>query len=309
MRAQIVRELKGMAQLLRPPRNRARGAGASVSSAELDARGIPSGRPGAVPPPQQQQLPAGGAPRPAAGNGAGTPGAPGAASLASTMVRAGTMRPPVLLGTLDEQKAIVAAAQHPGVPRRGSQSHSGGSNTRSDGNKPAGDAKPAADGKPASDGKPAADGKAVQSAEGEAAHAAASAVVAAIAEQAGPGTPPEQAPSTEGISREHSEEPAKAAAAQAAQRDQAAQVSAKLGGLALRGGAGGNAPPQPRAAQQQPDQGEQVSQDRSWEKVPPPAPASAPQQQPPALVSPFQPNPFSSAFAYTERMNSAFSSG
>ena len=44
--AQIVRELKAMAQALRPPRNRAKAvAAASISSAELDARGIPSGRP------------------------------------------------------------------------------------------------------------------------------------------------------------------------------------------------------------------------------------------------------------------------
>ena len=44
--AQIVRELKMMAQALRPPRNRAKAvAAASISSAELDARGIPSGRP------------------------------------------------------------------------------------------------------------------------------------------------------------------------------------------------------------------------------------------------------------------------
>ena len=44
--AQIVRELKTMAQALRPPRNRAKAvAAASISSAELDARGIPSGRP------------------------------------------------------------------------------------------------------------------------------------------------------------------------------------------------------------------------------------------------------------------------
>ena len=43
---QIVRELKTMAQALRPPRNRAKAvAAASISSAELDARGIPSGRP------------------------------------------------------------------------------------------------------------------------------------------------------------------------------------------------------------------------------------------------------------------------
>ena len=43
---QIVRELKAMAQALRPPRNRAKAvAAASISSAELDARGIPSGRP------------------------------------------------------------------------------------------------------------------------------------------------------------------------------------------------------------------------------------------------------------------------
>ena len=35
-----------MAQALRPPRNRAKAvAAASISSAELDARGIPSGRP------------------------------------------------------------------------------------------------------------------------------------------------------------------------------------------------------------------------------------------------------------------------
>ena len=46
MTVQIVRELKTMAQALRPPRNRAKAvAAASISSAELDARGIPSGRP------------------------------------------------------------------------------------------------------------------------------------------------------------------------------------------------------------------------------------------------------------------------
>ncbi|EIE23147.1 kinase-like protein [Coccomyxa subellipsoidea C-169] len=45
--AEIVRELKVMGQALRPPRMRPRSlVGASVSSSELDARGIPSGRPG-----------------------------------------------------------------------------------------------------------------------------------------------------------------------------------------------------------------------------------------------------------------------
>lgn len=51
---QIVRELKAMGQALRPPRNRPKSsAGASVSSAELDARGVPSGKPRNASPAQQ----------------------------------------------------------------------------------------------------------------------------------------------------------------------------------------------------------------------------------------------------------------
>ncbi len=55
---QIVRELKVMGQALRPPRMRPRSlVGASVSSSELDARGIPSGRPGMGSPAKVTQSP------------------------------------------------------------------------------------------------------------------------------------------------------------------------------------------------------------------------------------------------------------
>lgn len=55
---QIVRELKAMGQALRPPRNRPNRSvvGASVSSSELDARGIPSGKPGVISPIKVQIL-------------------------------------------------------------------------------------------------------------------------------------------------------------------------------------------------------------------------------------------------------------
>ncbi|KAK9903274.1 hypothetical protein WJX75_001673 [Coccomyxa subellipsoidea] len=58
--AEVVRELKGMGQALRPPRNRPNRSivGASVSSSDLDLRGIPSGRAPTMGSPAKAMLPA-----------------------------------------------------------------------------------------------------------------------------------------------------------------------------------------------------------------------------------------------------------
>ena len=90
----------------------------------------------------------------------------------------------------------------------------------------------------------------------------------------GPGTPPEKPPTTEKISREHSEEPSQALA----------NVASKLGGMSVH---------DPRAPSQDPQVQQQLGAGI----------AAAANGGPPPPV-----NPFSSAFAYTERMNSAFTS-
>ncbi len=97
----------------------------------------------------------------------------------------------------------------------------------------------------------------------------------------GPATPPEQPPTIDGLLREHSEEPGQAIL----------NAANKLGGMNLAG----------PAPSQLPEVKQQV----------PAAAASSIEQPQPAQPAAVQPpvNPFSSAFAYTERMNSAFTSG
>ncbi len=286
LRAQIVRELKAMAQALRPPRNRKPAtAGASVSSTELDARGIPSGRPpaqggqrpgtpgpaAAAAPPAAAAPAAAASPAAAGGGDAATP----AMTPAPSMARAGTLRAPIVLGTPDEQQLIIAASRHPGLPR----------------SKVSGSSK---------DSKEASKEAAAAPEEGAAAPAA-----AAVAE-GGPGTPPERQPGTENISREHSEE-----------SQAAAEVSTRLGGLALKGGGDGSstaAAAEPAAVLPAAAPEQQRQQPAGAEEGAAAAAGQAPDaaaKPPAALQAPPQSafvNPFSSAFAYTERMNSAFSS-
>ena len=111
-----------------------------------------------------------------------------------------------------------------------------------------------------------------------AANAAPAASQAPTGASGGPGTPPERPPTTDALAREHSEEPTQALS----------NLATKLADTGLTD----------LAPSQTLDVRQEVAAASSLVQPPP---------QPVAAKAPV--NPFSSAFAYTERMNSAFTSG
>jgi hypothetical protein len=249
---QIVRELKAMGQALRPPRNRPKNSpGASVSSAELDARGVPSGRLRTNNLAQQ------------AAAQVHTSGHCFVHCCQSIWPTLGLMCQSQALGVVScvlmtwhglfsedscvRQAAFGAALQRQSTPRPMKEQASQQLQMHV---------------APAS----------MQASKHPIGVSEAVKPQGSDIDNPGPGTPPEPHPTTEGVSRKHSEDQGIAAAAR------------KLSGTHI----GELAPP-------------------AHPIQPPP-----PQQPPVGVASAFQAapqNPFSSAFAYTERLNSAFKSG
>ncbi|CAL5222116.1 g4432 [Coccomyxa viridis] len=309
---EIVRELKMMAQALRPPRNRAKAvAAASISSAELDARGIPSGRPKPSTTQAQQafHMPTHTLTRKDSSQHGSAP------AVQAQQAQQAFHMP----GT------IVSRKNSPNMPTVGEDSSdSGGATAKAEALYAPVQASPAPG--PGAEAAPAAQKPESSAAPDSAQSAESSSGPAAVPVAVRPPLP--HVPSDPQLKREPLQaqlrkEQSEAELAEAAQKLHAVSIVESItdspsqpGAAAarpaeLRGGQGAQAPAAPETAGetemktdsapgaplagQQPDEVPAVSAAHVHQQV-----ASAFQQP--------NPNPFSSAFAYTERMNSAFTS-